>query len=179
MGGIYSTANDLSALGRSILSYTLLSPNTTWGWMKPTTHTSSLTGSVSSPWEIDRLVLSQPDNRVTDIYTKSGSLGLCTFILALLPNYGVSFVTLAAGQGSHAALDGLIADIVLPEFETIARREADSVYAGTYTAGNGLGSNITLTTDPSKPGLGVSSWISTALTSLLSLQHCKASARMS
>ena len=178
MGGIYSTVNDLSAPGRSILSYTLLSPNTTWGWMKLTTHTSSLTGSVG-PWEIDRLVLPQPDNRVTDIYAKSGSLGLCTFILALLPDYGVSFVTLAAGQGSHAALDGLIADIFLPEFETIARKEANSVYAGTYTASNGLGSNITLTTDPSKPGLGVSSWISTALTSLLSLQHCKASARMS
>ena len=83
-----------------------------------------------------------------------------TFILALLPDCGVSFVTLAAGQGSHAALDGLIADIVLPEFETTARKEANSVYAGTYTASNGLNSSITLTTDPSKPGFGVSSWIS-------------------
>jgi hypothetical protein len=74
------------------------------------------------------LVLPQPDDRVTDIYTKSGSLGLYTSILALLPDYGVGFVTLAAGKGSHVALDGLIADIVLPEFETIARKEADSVY---------------------------------------------------
>ena len=138
-------------------SLTLLSPNTTRGWMKLTAHTSSLAGSVGRPWEIYRLVLPQPDNRVTDIYTKSGSLGLYTSILALLPEYGVGFVTLAAGQGSRATLDGLVADIVLPEFETIARKEADSVYAGTYTASNGLNSSITLTTNPSKPGLGVSS----------------------
>lgn len=128
MGGIYSTANDLSALGRSILSYTLLSPNTTWGWMKSITHTPSLTGSVGCPWEICRLVLPQPDDRVTDIYTKSGSLGLYASIVALLPDYGAGSVTLAAGQSSHAALDGLIADMVLPELETIARKEADSVY---------------------------------------------------
>lgn len=51
-----------------------------------------------------------------------------TSILALLPDYRVGLVTLAAGQGSHVALDGLIADIVLPELETIARKEADSVY---------------------------------------------------
>ena len=51
-----------------------------------------------------------------------------TSILALHPDYGSGFVTLAAGQGSHVALDGLIADIVLPELETIARKEADSVY---------------------------------------------------
>lgn len=128
MGGIYSTTNDLFALDRSILSYTLFSPNTTRGWMKPTTHTSSLTGSVGRPWEICRLVLPQPDDRVTDIYTKSGSLGLYTSVLALLPDYRVGFVALAARKGSHVALDGLIADIVLPEFETIARKEADSVY---------------------------------------------------
>lgn len=51
-----------------------------------------------------------------------------TSILALLPDYGVGFVTLAAGQSSHAVLGRLIADIVLPEFETISRKEADSVY---------------------------------------------------
>ncbi|OCL07086.1 beta-lactamase/transpeptidase-like protein [Glonium stellatum] len=160
MGGIYSTANDLSTLGRSILSYALLSPNTTRGWMKPTTHTASLTGSVGRPWEIYRLALPQPDNRVTDIYTKSGSLGVYTSFLAMLPDYGIGFVTLAAGQGSYTAINGLIADIVLPELEAVARNEAESVYAATYTATNGLNSSITLTTDPSKPGLGVSSWIS-------------------
>jgi hypothetical protein len=53
---------------------------------------------------------------------------LHTSILAWLPDYGVGFVTLAAGQSSHASLDGLIADIVLPGLETIARKEADSVY---------------------------------------------------
>jgi len=96
--------------------------------MKPTIHTSSFTGSVGRPWEVCRLVLPQPDDRVTNIYTKSGSLGLYTSILALLPDYGVGFVTIAAEQGSHAAPDGLIADIVLPEFTTIARKEVDSVY---------------------------------------------------
>ena len=91
--------------------------------MKPTTHTSSLTGSVGRPWKIYRLVLPQPNNCVTDIYTKSGSLGLYTSILALLPDYGVGFVTLAAGQGSHAALERLIADIVLPELRPLPGRK--------------------------------------------------------
>ena len=55
-------------------------------------------------------------------------MSVYTSILALLPDYGVGFVILSVGQGSHAALDGLIADIILPEFETIARKETGSVY---------------------------------------------------
>jgi hypothetical protein len=127
MGGIYSTANDLSALGRSILLHSSFAQH--YPGLDETDHSHlTLTRSVGRHWEIYRLVLPQPDNRVTDIYTKSSSLGLYSSILALPLDYGVGFVTLAAGQGSHAALDGLIADIALPEFETIARKEADSVY---------------------------------------------------
>ena len=73
MGGIYSTTNDLSALDRSILSYTLLSPNTTRGWMKPTPHLIPYRICWSSLGNLC-LVLPQPDDRVTDIYAKSGSL---------------------------------------------------------------------------------------------------------
>ena len=130
------------------------------------------------------LVLSQPDDRVTDIYTKSGSLGLYTSILALLLGYGVGFVILAAGKGDHVALDGLIADMVIPKLETIARKETDNVYEETYTANNGLNSSITLTTDPSKPGLGVSSWISngadlfTVLAALQSISKDELSIRL-
>ncbi|KAI9741723.1 MAG: hypothetical protein M1834_000108 [Cirrosporium novae-zelandiae] len=168
-GGLYSTAHDLAAIGRSILASSLLSPNSTRAWMKPITHTSSIYESVGRPWEILRLVLPQPANRVTDMYTKAGNLGLYNDVLALLPDYGVGFITMAAGSGSPNPFNGLIADIVLPQFETIAREEADDVYAGTYAAAiNGLNSSIQLTTDPSKPGLGIASFISNG-TDMLSI----------
>lgn len=75
--------------------------------MKPTTTPHPLPDLLVVPGEFVSCP-PQPDDRVTDIYTKSGSLGLYNSILALLPDYGVGFVTLAAGKGSHVALDGLI-----------------------------------------------------------------------
>lgn len=53
-GGIYSTANDLTALGSAILNYSVLSSAATRKWLKPVSLTSGLGTSMGAPWEILR-----------------------------------------------------------------------------------------------------------------------------
>ncbi|KAF2176034.1 beta-lactamase/transpeptidase-like protein [Zopfia rhizophila CBS 207.26] len=160
VGGIYSSANDISTLGRSILNSTLLPINTTRAWLKPTAFTSSLYGAVGRPWEIYRAILAaESANRIVDIFTKAGDLGLYHSILALMPDYNVSYTVLAGGQESHSWVDGLMADIVLPALEIVAQEETDAIYAGLYETTNSLNSSTTFTTDAAKPGLGIQNWI--------------------
>lgn len=136
MGGGFSTTNDLSGIGRAILSSSLLPPNTTRLWMKPTTFTSSLIGAVGMPWEIYRASIDPGSNRVVDIHTKGGNVGVYSAPLALLPDFNVGFVVLVASEadGAPYIFSDLIAEVVIPALEEAARQEADSVYAGTYTA---------------------------------------------
>ncbi|KAH7064425.1 beta-lactamase/transpeptidase-like protein [Paraphoma chrysanthemicola] len=123
-GGIYSSANDLSAIGRSILNSTLLSSNTTRGWLKPVTFTSSLTGAVGRPWEIFRAPLGPTsNNRVIDVYTKGGSLPSFETMLAVIPDFNVGFTIListAENSGPNPAAE-LILDIILPVLEEMNR----------------------------------------------------------
>ncbi|KAI0401903.1 hypothetical protein F4802DRAFT_578271 [Xylaria palmicola] len=61
-----------------------------------------------------------------------------------------------------------IGPILLPALEEEARLQADALYAGTYSSssssgdgdGGGGESALTLSTDPSRPGLGVDRWVS-------------------
>jgi len=160
-GGIYSTSNDLAKLGRAILNSTLLSPAQTRRWMKPVTHTSSLKFSVGAPWEIVR---AETPRGVVDIYTKSGSLGVYASLLVLIPDYNFGWVILSAADNPNTAgagsqiLANSIADAFLPAVESAAKDEAAAVFAGNYTATNGLNSSIAIITD-GNPGLGVQSWI--------------------
>lgn len=159
-GGFDSSANDLSTIRRSILSSALLSPNVTRGWLRPITHTSRLTSSVGRPWEIFRYTKTI-QNRIIDIYTKSGDLGVYHSTFAIIPEYNVGFVTLTAGSaGNREPISAIILDTLIPSLENAAREQADSAFAGTYTARNGVNSSITLSTDPEKPGLGITEWVS-------------------
>lgn len=158
-GGLYSSANDLSKLGRAILNSTLLDPNTTRAWLKPTAFTSDLVGAVGRPWEILRAD-TIPTRGVIDIYAKSGDIGLYHTFLAVVPDYNIGIVVIVGGPGDHTWIEASIVDIVFPALEAAAREKADSAYAGTYRATNGLNSSMTLSTSVDKPGLGISNWIS-------------------
>jgi CubicO group peptidase (beta-lactamase class C family) len=65
-GGILSSINDLNKLGLAIANSTLLDAVVTREWMKPHTHTASLTTSIGAPWEIVRYV-NPTTSKVTDI----------------------------------------------------------------------------------------------------------------
>ncbi|KAJ7588077.1 beta-lactamase/transpeptidase-like protein [Mycena floridula] len=160
-GGFFSSTCDVAKAGRAILESSLISPLLTRRWMKPHSHTSSFSMSLGAPWEIRRLVL--PDeNRIIDIYTKSGDLGSYSTLIGLLPDYEVGFSILAAGTAPHldaTTLAGLIGDAFLPSLETAAREEADVNFAGLYTSSI-VNSTIVLNTESGKPGFGISRWIS-------------------
>ncbi|KAF2740121.1 beta-lactamase/transpeptidase-like protein [Polyplosphaeria fusca] len=162
MGGVFSSTNDMSAIGRAILTSSLLPANVTRAWLKPTSFTSSLTGGVGRPWEIYRASMNMHDNRVVDMYTKGGNLGVFATQLVLIPEYQVGFMLMiASAQYSQAfSAASLVADVLLPALEDVAREQAESKFAGAYLATNGINSSITLSTTPGKPGLLVESWVS-------------------
>jgi CubicO group peptidase (beta-lactamase class C family) len=163
MGALFSSTNDLSAIGRSILSSSLLQPNTTRAWLKPTSHTSSLTGSVGRAWEIYRVPLGPAENnRVVDMYTKAGNGFGYGSTIALIPDFDVGFVVLQAGNYGTVPLSilSIITDHLLPALEDAARLEAENVFAGTYAAANGLNSSLTITSTKGVPGLTITQWIS-------------------
>ena len=62
--------------------------------MKSHTHTSQLRLSVGVPWEIRRVVLPS-ENRIIDVYTKTGDIFAYSSIIALIPEYNVGFSILA------------------------------------------------------------------------------------
>src|SRR5690554_4443848 len=145
MGGYFSALSDLSTLGRSMLASTLLPPLTTRKWLKPLLHTSALTFSLGSPWEILRQPVpidpsaspdTAPRTRVVDFYTKQGGGGPYTSILALSPDHNVGLSILTAGNasiGTYVALRQLFVDIWLPAAELAAREQAGEGLVGRYS----------------------------------------------
>lgn len=173
-GGIYSSTRDMATLGQAILSSSLFPKSITRRWMKPATHTSSLSYSVGAPWEI----ISFGDERPIDIYTKSGDVGAYSSILALSPDHDVGFTVLAAGSDGHAKValaSDLISAILLPALEAVAKNQATARFAGDYAATDGTNSSIAITTDDG-PGLLVTSWVNNGIDmfqSLMTLGHIK------
>lgn len=163
MGAIFSSPNEMSAIGRAILASSLLPPNTTRAWLKPTSHTSSLIGAVGRAWEIYRTIIGAPENnRVVDLYTKSGNVAGFGAKLVLIPDYDVGFVVMMAGRRGITAdqISGVIVDHLLPALEDAARREAEHKFSGTFIAEHGPNSTVTFSTTAEMPGLGIDRWIS-------------------
>lgn len=127
--------------------------------MKPISHTSSLTASVGRPWEITRYTKTR-QNRVVDIYTKSGDIGVYHNSFALIPEYNVGFSLLVAGSSDRIPLSGVILDALIPALEEVTQRQADTSFTGSYSAKNGLNSSIAFSTKDSDPGLFLTKWIS-------------------
>ncbi|KAF2832750.1 beta-lactamase/transpeptidase-like protein [Ophiobolus disseminans] len=163
MGAMFSTANDMSKIGRGVLASTFLPTNTTRAWLKPTSHTSSLIGAIGRPWEIYRATLGPSEhNRVVDMFTKGGNVGGFGANLVLVPDYDVGFVALMAGRRGtvSVAVANIIAEELLPALEEAARIEADNAFAGAYRGSDGLNSSLVLSSKTGVPGLAIDSWIS-------------------
>ncbi|KAI1130611.1 beta-lactamase/transpeptidase-like protein [Nemania abortiva] len=165
-GGMYSSISDLSSLGRAIFRNTVLSAAQTRRWLKPAATTAEIYEGLSYPWGYRRIPLGAPGtglaNRIVDAYNKAGSINTYASLMILLPDYDVGFnALLAGGWGGNANwnMADAIGPILLPALEAAAREEADARYAGTYAA-SALNSSLVLSTDPSKPGLGVDRWVS-------------------
>ncbi|KAF5698577.1 beta-lactamase-like 1 [Fusarium globosum] len=136
-GGMFSTAADLTRLGQSILSSSILSPSETRSWMKPISHTADIHMSVGMPWEIRRtyVPLGRSGTRIVDLYTKNGAIGLYTAIIVLSPDHGIGFVALMAGANRAYLLSyipDLLMQTLLPAAENAARHNAVKRFAGTF-----------------------------------------------
>ncbi|KAJ4304649.1 hypothetical protein N0V90_000175 [Kalmusia sp. IMI 367209] len=161
-GGLYSNAHDLRELGLSILHNELLCEDVTREWMKPRSHTASLTTSVGAPWEIYRLTVpvSPGSNRtrVSDLYTKLGGQVAYSAFLALSPDHDIGYSLLVAGTTAttdRIPLRDLIGEAFIPAAEAAAFENAAANYAGTFADPNNELSNLTLTVDEDKVGLGL------------------------
>ena len=177
-GGIFTTLNDLDKFGIALLNSTLLPANVTRKWMKPTSHTASLTYSVGGPWEIHRYI--HPATRkVTDLYTKLGDSGSYGGAVVVIPEYGAG-ISFADGSSDAAARGGVsnvildyVINAILQALEAQAAAEASLKYVGTYVSTDSkLNSSITISlnksTAPGHPtGLSISRWISNGTDALL------------
>jgi CubicO group peptidase (beta-lactamase class C family) len=112
--GLTSTISDLAKLGRSILTSTILPPAITRRWLKPFTSTSNLRNAVGRPWEIYHYGAT-PTDPITDVYTKSGTVGKYSSYFGLVPSYDVGFAILAVEGGEEAPDLNAYADITLGE----------------------------------------------------------------
>lgn len=171
-GAALLTQRDMARLGLGILRSDLLSPAETRRWLKPVSFTGRLQYAVGAPWEIHRYTL--PNNKVVDMYTKSGDSGAYSAFLVLLPDYDLGFSLLSASSELSLRFDILaaIADVVtytlVPAVDAQAAAEAAGNFAGTYTCGS---SSLTLVvnqtaasiaTDAALPGPGlvIANWTS-------------------
>ncbi|RYP62804.1 hypothetical protein DL771_009580 [Monosporascus sp. 5C6A] len=165
-GNMYSSANDLSSLGRHIFRNTLLSGAATRRWLKPTTPTSDFKAGIGAPWGTRRIQIGTgpSSNRIIDSYAKAGSINVYQSLFLLIPDYEIGFTTLLAGGWPGNAnwdMADKIGTILLPAIEQAAREQAGAMYGGTYVSTDeGLNSTVTFTTEDDRPGLGVQNWIS-------------------
>lgn len=128
--------------------------------MKPLAHTSGLTLSVGAPWEIWRTRSNITTGHIIDLYTKSGSIGLYSTLLILVPDYQVTVAILSAGlEGSVInTIAEIVAQTIIPVLHQSAREEATKNLVGQYNADAALNSSILL--DADLEGLVVEKWIS-------------------
>lgn len=159
---MFSTVADLSRMGQSILASKLLKPAVTRQWLKPVTFSSRIDGAVGMPWEIYRV--SDLTDHVLDLYTKSGDLYAYSTYIVLSPDYNIGFAILGTGDDISSTVEQLTSTItagLFPAVGNATRQQADAKYAGTYTSADAeLNSTLTISTQPGKPGLVVSGWIS-------------------
>lgn len=163
-GGLFSTINDLAKFGVGILNSTLFPADQTRKWMKPISHTASLSYSVGAPWEIARYI-HPSSGKVTDLYTKLGDSGNYGGCLVLIPDYNAGFSVLdASNDTTRSTVANLLLDYVteaiLPALEAQAAAEAARNFVGTYVStDSNLNSSVTVSFNASI-GLSISTWIS-------------------
>lgn len=170
-GGLFSTIKDLTKLGLAILNSTLIPPTVTHKWMKPITHTASLSYSIGAPWEIMRYVHPYT-GKVTDLYTKLGDSGAYTGTIVLIPDYDAGFTLQSAhsnstmGRLAATTVIDHVTNAVLPALEAQAQAESGRDFVGSYISTDSkLNSSVTIALNEStapgaSPALSITSWIS-------------------
>ncbi|KAM0722514.1 hypothetical protein Q7P37_001955 [Cladosporium fusiforme] len=160
-GGMYSSPRDLVKLGQAILNNTQLSPASTRRWLKPWSHTAVWQQSMGLAWEIARWPVG---DRIVDVYTKQGDFGAYSSRFAIIPDYNIGVTVFTAGTGGPYAQMALFETVLaelLPGIDATARAQAETNFAGTYTStSSDVNTTISLTTNPTMPGLKVTSFIS-------------------
>lgn len=145
----------------------ILSPVTTSEWLKPRSGTGSLVELVGAPWEISRLEIpvtpGSNRTRISDLYIKGGGNIDYTAIFGLSPDHGIGFSILVAGSTATPArwpLRDVVGETFIPAAEHAAAENAMRNLAGTFVDKSSPGTNLTLTVDKGRPGLGLKSfWI--------------------
>lgn len=165
---------DLSRMGRSILSSSLLSTKTTHKWLKPVSHTSSAVLSVGRPWEILRMRVpvtpSSNNTRLVDVYAKTGGIGQYLSLVGLSPDHNMGISLLTAGPSAspvYDALQTLLATIWIQAGEHTAREQAEVNFAGNYTLPDN--SSVAITLLPDEPALFLTTLVSNGTDMLVSV----------
>ncbi|KAI0532653.1 beta-lactamase/transpeptidase-like protein [Xylaria digitata] len=172
-GCVYSSASDLSAVGRAILKSTLLPWPVTRRWLRPVTLSSDPMSSVGSPWGVRRLSLSKNSTyQFATTFNKLGNIGRYSSLLAVIPDFDIGFSMVAAGEMPPSLLTDIadtLSNTYLPTLQGIARSQANATYSGFYRSSDQkLNSSLTISVDENHPGLGVAGWISNS-TNLMGL----------
>ncbi|CAG7931551.1 unnamed protein product [Penicillium olsonii] len=176
-GSMYANGADLRTAGLAILNSEILSPATTSEWMKPRSGTGTLVELVGAPWEISRLTIpvtpGSNRTRISDLYIKGGGNVDYTAIFGLSPDHGIGFSILLGGSTATPArwpLRDVVGETFIPAAEFAGVENAKRNLAGVFVDKSLPGTNLTLTVDRGRPGLGVKSlWING--TSGITSQH--------
>ncbi|KAI0131789.1 beta-lactamase/transpeptidase-like protein [Xylariales sp. AK1849] len=137
-GNMYSSAKDISAFGRAILSYAQLSPVITRRWLKPFSFSSDPRASVGAPWGARRIPLG-PEYRETTGYNKAGGIGDYQAAFVLIPDYDIGFSIMVAGDipsNTNWDLADMLGGVFIPSVNAAAKNLAASQYNGYYAVIN-------------------------------------------
>jgi hypothetical protein len=107
-------------------------------------------------------------HRTLSVFTKAGTFRRYTAFITLLRDFNLGFTIMMAGQPALNNFYGadLLGASLIPAYDAVARDEADKLFSGTYVGQSGTNgttggnSSLTISTDPNKPGLGISDWTS-------------------
>jgi hypothetical protein len=173
-GNMYSSAADMAAFGKAILSYEQLTPVMTRRWLKPFSFSSDFRASVGAPWGVRRIPLGSnlQQDRETTGYNKAGGIGSYQAGFILIPDYDVGFSIMVSGNipgNTNWNIADMMGNIFVPAVNTAAKNQAALKYGGIYAVSNttmispnstrALNSSLVITTDE-YAGLSVAKWFS-------------------
>src|SRR5690554_4845843 len=94
---MFSSLDDLTRVGKAILSSELMPAETTRRWLRPVTFTSDPMAALGTPWGIRRINMGHP-YYWTYGYQKAGRIGDYSALMLMLPDFDVGFTILTAGN---------------------------------------------------------------------------------
>ncbi|KXX77020.1 Beta-lactamase-like protein 2 [Madurella mycetomatis] len=135
-GNMYTSAGDLSSLGRAILRSTLLKPAMTRRWLKPVSYSSDPKSTVGMPWGVRQIELGQNQSyQFIHTFNKAGSLGAYSALLAIMPELDIGFTVLVAGVPPPSltmAIADALTSTYIPTLMYVARDQANATFGGHY-----------------------------------------------